>query len=140
METRPVDQYLKPESVSRFSSLLDLVEARTGLTTEAVWWGPVIGADEPSQDGTSDLFCIGPCLVQDEQFSDRRLKDDISDVGTTVYGLPLYRFRYRDREGIYEGVMADDVLRVKPSAVSCDSDGFFRVNYRDLGLKLRQVA
>jgi hypothetical protein len=103
----------------------------------------VIGADEPSQDGILDTFCVGPCLVQDEpppEPSDRRLKDDISDVGTTVYGLPLYRFRYRDREGIYEGVMADDVLRVKPSAVSCGSDGFFRVNYRDLGLELSRVA
>jgi hypothetical protein len=67
-------------------------------------------------------------------------KDDITGIGTTVYGLPLYRFRYRDREGLYEGVMADDVLRVKPSAVSYGEDGFLRVNYRSLGLEMRRVA
>ena len=42
--------------------------------------------------------------------SDRRLKEDIRRIGTTRFGLPLYRFRYKG------------------------------VNYRALGLQMRQVA
>lgn len=138
-----MDTYLICDCAPQFPTLLDMIEARTSGAGDAVWWGPTIGADEGGipVDGIIDGFSIGRCLVQDELSpSDRRLKVDISDIGTTVYGLPLYRFRYSDREGVYEGVMADDVLRVKPSAVSCGDDGFLRVNYRSLGLEMRRVA
>ena len=123
-----------------FASLFELVESRSGGIAGAAWWGPVIGADEPANDAIADAF--GPCLVQDEAApaSDRRLKTGIEDIGTTVYGLPLYRFRYLDGDGVYEGVMADDVLRVKPSAVLYDEHGFMRVDYRSLGLEMRRVA
>jgi hypothetical protein len=164
-----MDTLSNRDCAGQFPTLLDMVEARTAGSGATVWWGPVIGADEPSPpsgldesaagsvwwgpiigadeggipvDGIIDSFSSSPCLIQDEGvvISDRRLKADITDIGTTVYGLPLYRFRYRDREGVYEGVMADDVLRVKPSAVLCDDDGFLRVNYRSLGLEMRRVA
>ena len=52
--------------------------------------------------------------------SDLRLKTDIREIGTTAHRLPLYTFRYIDAPGLYEGVMAQDVLGVMPEAVySC---------------------
>lgn len=125
-----------------FPSLLDVIEAHSIAHSTSQWWGPVIGADEGNTDGSSGSFAISSCVQDDEpsSASDRRLKEDITSVGTTVYGLPLYHFRYRDQDGVYEGVMADDVLRVKPSAVSCGADGFMRVNYGSLGLEMRRVA
>lgn len=57
--------------------------------------------------------------------SDLRLKHDLVRVGTTVYGLPLYDFEYNFKPGTYEGVMAQDVLKVKPEAVSLDDSGFY---------------
>lgn len=117
-------------------------EVRGSHRPETGWWGPVIGADEGSADGFNEPFTLIDCLIQDESSapSDRRFKHDIQDAGTTVYGLPLYHYRYHGREGVYEGVMADDVLRVKPSAVSRDEKGFLFVNYRSLGLELRRIA
>ena len=50
--------------------------------------------------------------------SDIRLKTDIRQVGTTAHDLPLYAFRYIGNDDQYEGVMAQDVLKVMPSAVS----------------------
>jgi hypothetical protein len=53
-----------------------------------------------------------------EVSSDSRLKTDIRQVGTTAHDLPLYTFRYIGDDGHYEGVMAQDVLKVMPEAVS----------------------
>ena len=71
--------------------------------------------------------------------SDMRLKKDIIRVGTTRYQLPLYDFTYIDQPGRFEGVMAQDVLKVMPEAVSIGADGFYRVNYTMLGIEMKQL-
>ena len=71
--------------------------------------------------------------------SDIRLKTDIRQVGTTAHSLPLYTFRYIDKADHYEGVMAQDVLKVMPSAVSVGEDGYYRVDYHMLGIELRRL-
>jgi hypothetical protein len=71
--------------------------------------------------------------------SDVRLKDRIVPIGSTLHGLPLYRFHYRGADEAYCGVMAQDVLEVMPQAVTVGSDGFYRVNYAMLGIKMRRV-
>lgn len=50
--------------------------------------------------------------------SDRRVKRDIKRIGETpVMRLPLYAFRYIWDDVLRVGVMAQDVLKVKPEAV-----------------------
>jgi hypothetical protein len=68
--------------------------------------------------------------------SDIRLKRDIVEVGTLGNGIHLYRFRYKWADQQYVGVMAQEVEKVVPSAVSRDADGYLRVDYGQLGLKL----
>jgi hypothetical protein len=60
-------------------------------------------------------------------FSDRRLKRNIKKIGTTVLNLPLYVFDYV-WGGRFIGVMADEVEKVLPEAVS-ELYGFKVVNY-----------
>lgn len=72
--------------------------------------------------------------------SDRRLKANISRIGSTVFGLPLYRFSYLGSDETFTGVMAQDVLGVMPQAVSRDAAGFYRVNYGMLGIEMRRAA
>jgi hypothetical protein len=57
-----------------------------------------------------------------------------------VFGLPLYRFKYLGKPETYEGVMAQEVLQLMPSAVSVGADGYYRVNYRVLGARMRRVS
>ena len=71
--------------------------------------------------------------------SDMRLKKDIIRVGTTRYQLPLYDFSYIDQLGRFEGVMAQDVLKVVPEAVTIGADGFYRVNYTMLGIEMKRL-
>jgi len=78
-------------------------------------------------------------MCEDGGPSDVRLKTDIVQVGTTVYGLPLYQFRYRTGPERFEGVMAQDVLEVMPDAVATGEDGYYRVNYGRLGIRMTKA-
>jgi hypothetical protein len=87
---------------------------------------------------------LGPCIGDDSDDppvgSDLRLKQGIVRIGTTVFGLPVYRFSYTGQEEVYAGVMAQDVVKVMPSAVSVGEDGFYRVNYGMLGISMQRLA
>ncbi len=70
---------------------------------------------------------------------DRRPKTDITRTGVAENGLPVYRFRYRDGEEFYEGVMVQDVLEFMPEEVVRIADGYYVVNYTMLGMSMRRV-
>jgi hypothetical protein len=72
--------------------------------------------------------------------SDIRLKTSVQRIGTAKHDLPLYSFSYLDQEGVYEGVMAQDVLKVMPAAVIVGEDGYYRVRYDVLGIEFRRTA
>jgi hypothetical protein len=71
------------------------------------------------------------------QASDIRLKRDIRQVGELDGGINLYRYRYLWSDTIYVGVMAQEVAVVKPEAVLRGADGYLRVDYARLGLRLK---
>ena len=77
------------------------------------------------------LFGIGAAAAP-FMFSDRRLKRNIERVGTMQNGLPLYQFDYIWGGPRQTGVMGDEVLAVRPDAVSV-VDGFLAVDYSALG-------
>lgn len=67
--------------------------------------------------------------------SDRRLKKDIIPMGEKN-GLPWYGFRYIWESSISplrQGLMAQDMLKLRPEAVVMDSSGYMAVDY-DLAL------
>jgi Chaperone of endosialidase len=69
--------------------------------------------------------------------SDIRLKRDVEQVARLGNGLGLYRYRYIWSDQVYVGVMAQEVAAVMPAAVVRGSDGYLRVNYARLGLRLQ---
>ena len=98
--------------------------------------GPSVGDDFNKRL----LTALGPSVGDDNDVSDLRLKEEVQRVGTTVFGLPLYRFKYLGRPETYEGVMAQEVLQVMPDAVSRGADGYYRVNYSALGSSMKRVS
>jgi hypothetical protein len=68
--------------------------------------------------------------------SDRRLKTDIVEVGMLTDDIPLYRFRYLWSDEVFVGVMAQDLLALRPDAVLVGNDGFYRVDYAALGTRM----
>lgn len=77
-------------------------------------------------------FALGPSTGDD---SDRRLKTDIEPVGMLMPGLPLYRFRMKGSDTLYVGVMAQDVLEVRPDLVRTDASGILHVDKAALGAR-----
>jgi hypothetical protein len=69
--------------------------------------------------------------------SDVRLKHDIVELGHLANGIGLYRFVYNGGHTTYVGVIAQEVQKVMPTAVTRDLDGYLRVRYDKLGLKFR---
>jgi hypothetical protein len=68
--------------------------------------------------------------------SDIQLKEDVVPLMQLDNGLELYRFRYKGSDHtLYVGVMAQEVQRIDPGAVSRDRDGHLLVDYDRLGLK-----
>lgn len=80
----------------------------------------------------AEMGDIGTIAAMALMFSDRRLKKDLERVGATPGGLPLYRFRYLwDLASVPRrlGVLAQDLLRLRPAAVFIDRSGYLMVDY-----------
>jgi Protein of unknown function (DUF3300)/Chaperone of endosialidase len=69
--------------------------------------------------------------------SDVRLKHDITLLGHLDNGLGFYRFSYNGSDKAYVGVIAQEVQTVVPEAVVRGSDGYWKVLYGRLGVKLQ---
>jgi hypothetical protein len=70
-------------------------------------------------------------------FSDIRLKRDLVELAHLDNGIGLYRYRYRWSDQLYVGVVAQQVAEIIPDAVVRDADGYLRVDYDRLRLKLQ---
>jgi len=69
--------------------------------------------------------------------SDIRLKRDITLLDTLYNGIKIYKFRYSWSDVEYVGVMAQDLLDSEySSAVIKNSDGYYSVDYSQLGFNM----
>lgn len=72
--------------------------------------------------------------------SDYRLKDNITLVGKSEEGLNIYTFGYKGEEGLYQGVMAQDLLGTKYNdAVITMSDNMYAVDYSKLDVQFKRL-
>jgi hypothetical protein len=61
-------------------------------------------------------------------FSDKRLKENVHQVGETFDGQPIYRYNYKGQRGTQIGLIAQDVERKHPEAVGL-AGGYKTVDY-----------
>jgi hypothetical protein len=71
--------------------------------------------------------------------SDSRLKDDINLIGTSESGLNIYSFKYKDKEGYYQGVMAQELIGTKFESAVILEDDFYSVNYDLIDVDFKQI-
>lgn len=110
-----------------------LYAAQQGL---ADYQTDVYNAQQAQQAGLqSGLFGLGGAGLLALGMSDRRLKSNIMCIGThPELGIGIYEY---DLFGHHDyGVMADEVLIVRPSAVFVHPTGYLMVDYAQLGGRL----
>ncbi|UNF41851.1 tail fiber domain-containing protein [Bartonella krasnovii] len=90
---------------------------------------------DPLRDAQQVLGLVGGILG----LCDVRAKENITLVGKEK-GYPLYRFNYKGNPQRYQGVLAQDVLRVKPEAVFVNAKTkLLHVDYDKIGLKMKKI-
>jgi hypothetical protein len=82
--------------------------------------------DVASQNAqTKGLFDLGSAAIS--YFSDKRLKSNITRIGTHPLGIGIYEYDIFDRHEI--GVMAQEVQEILPEAIHIHPSGFMMVDY-----------
>lgn len=101
----------------------------------------LLGAAQNQYDASLDAYnarqagigsLVGGLSSAAMMFSDARLKEDIHYTGASIGGVPVVHYRYRGLPGRRIGVIAQDALRIRPSAVSMHASGYLMVDYSEL--------
>ncbi|OPB30168.1 tail fiber domain-containing protein [Bartonella sp. WD12.1] len=91
---------------------------------------------DPLRDAQQVLGLIGGIMG----LSDARVKDNIVAVGEKN-GYPLYEFNYKGDPQRYRGVIAQDLMHLKPDAVHMDDKTqLLYVDYDKIGFKMEKVT
>jgi hypothetical protein len=75
-------------------------------------------------------------------FSDISLKENIKFENKFENNLPIYSFEYKNKTygaGRYIGVMAQDVEKIYPKAVSISKEGYKMVDYSQINIKFKRI-
>ena len=70
--------------------------------------------------------------------SDRRLKDNVKEVGMSPKGYKIYEFSYKGGSTRYRGAMAQDVVKKNPMAVGIQ-DKYLTVDYSQIDVDMEVV-
>lgn len=93
-----------------------------------------------AQEGGGILGGIGSIIgAAASIFSDDNLKNNVVLVRRRADGLGIYRYSYEGHEGTYQGVLASEVEKKYPSAISM-RDGWRQVDYVAIGAEFKRVA
>jgi hypothetical protein len=136
--------YLSSAQQSLGASTPQLFSSDTALNIGATERGNVLAASTATQANAANVAAAktsatgqiisgiaegaGTAAAGIAMASDRRVKKDIEKIGETKMGLPIYTFKYKDGNKTQMGVMAQDVEKKIPKAVS-NRNGIKMVNY-----------
>ena len=105
-------------------SMAQVGNAQQAIAANKAMWGNIIGA----------VGSVATAYAMTG--SDRRLKKNIKLMGKSPSGLNIYNFEYKNKQGVYQGVMSDEIPQ---NAVVVGGDGYDRVNYNMLDVEFKQI-
>ena len=113
-------------------------QARQKLGIPAAFGAPVI---EPPSDyftGFLQLASTGASIYSAFKMSDRKLKENIKQVGVSPQGYKIYEFNYIGGDVRFRGAMAQDVIQKNPMAVGIDQN-YLTVDYSKIDVAMEVV-
>lgn len=96
-------------------------------------------ANSGDDGGFGSMLGAAGMIASKIPWSDRRLKENIVQIGEYHNGLPKYEFNYIGDSVKYIGVMAQDVLEYKPDAVITMPNGMMAVNYDSMNISMERA-
>jgi hypothetical protein len=88
-------------------------------------------------DYSCDYTCFG-CPGYGK--SDISYKENLNLIGKSASGLNIYQFNYIGEEGLYEGLIAQELIGTKfESALSLNSDGKYLVDYNQVDVEFKKI-
>jgi hypothetical protein len=74
------------------------------------------------------------------KWSDIRLKENVKIVGQSENGINIYQFNYINQDGLYEGVIAQELLGTEyESAAVLSENDLYKVDYSQLDVKFKKI-
>ena len=114
-------------------------KAREALGIPAAYGAPVMLSPTDRFSGflqtVSSVASIGASFAT---ISDKRLKENIKQVGVSPQGYKIYEFNYIGGDIRFRGAMAQDVLQKNPMAVGIDQN-HLTVDYRKIDVAMEVV-
>ncbi len=104
--------------LSNLAQILGLTLPIAGLGGQSTGTGSTQGTAQMSGADQFAKIAQGTSQLGTFLFSDRRVKDDIQEIGALRDGQKIYRFRYKGDPRVTIGLMADEVEQVAPFAVA----------------------
>lgn len=75
-----------------------------------------------------------------EQKSDIGYKQNINLMGKSNNGLNIYNFNYKNEEGLYQGVIAQELIGTNfENALSLNEDGLYKVDYNKIDVEFKKL-
>ena len=104
----------------------------------SVLFGTPQASYNPNFQGTQGYTSTADKTNASINLSDFRAKEKVEYIGTEN-GHKMYEFNYIDSPVRYKGVMAQDIEKYVPEAVSINENGYLQVDYSKLGVSMTEV-
>jgi len=125
----PYEQ-LGAESLTQYGGVVEQLASLRGAKASVNPWASAISG------GMQGV--MGAATMASSFMSDRRMKKDIKYLHKSNEGHKVYSFKYKDGDTKYSGVMAQDVLKINPNAVTL-KNGMLAVYYDMIDVDMQRL-
>ena len=75
-----------------------------------------------------------------DQKSDIQYKENFTLIGVSNLGLNIYQFNYKNEEGLYQGVIAQELIGTNyEDSLSLNEDGLYVVDYNKIDVEFKKL-
>jgi hypothetical protein len=108
-----------------------------GPCSRTIYVGGKSPASFSYSPGSADLNIGAFC---NSEKSDIQYKENAHLVGVSNSGLNIYEFNYKNEEGLYQGVIAQELIGTQfEDALSKNSEGLYEVDYNKIDVEFKKI-
>jgi hypothetical protein len=109
----------------------------SGPCSRTIYVGGKSPASFNYSPGSADLNIGAFC---NSEKSDIQYKENVHLVGVSNSGLNIYEFNYKNEEGLYQGVIAQELIGTQfEDVLSKNSEGLYEVDYNKIDVEFKKI-